>query len=111
MTLASSARPRIFVWQFKDKLTALRIVLFLTFEDPQSRCVAASAQFHVSAIYFLSLTLHPMSFMHLGSKFAYWLGIFLFFSIILNCVAFITGSIKTTQCVPRHTQAAATQIP
>lgn len=49
--------------------------------------------------------------MHLDSKFAYWLGIFLFFSIILNCVAFITGSIKKTQWVSRHTQADATQIP
>lgn len=33
------------------------------------------------------------------SKFAWWLSIFLFLAIILNCMAFIVGSVKSTQYV------------
>jgi len=52
-----------FFFHFKDRFGALRLLVFLTFEDPTS------------------------------SKLAWWVSLTLILAILINCAAFITGSL------------------
>ena len=102
--------------QFHDRFRALRMMLFLTFEDPASRyvyrCVCLFRMYvrkHVFCMY-VPYPLRLIKLSHTSSPpptylptylsysvLAWWIAVVLVVAILVNCAAFLIGSVRRFQ--------------